>query len=90
MPVLAHNRVLHAQSNDIIQYIDAHLAPPERPFLPASPAERAEMQNLLDLEEDLHTDLRSVTFTYLAPDTRNRARDSKESLDFIGRFHTGF
>ena len=48
------------------------------------------MQDLLDLEDDLHRDLRTVTFTYLAPDTKNRASDSKESLDFIGRFHTAF
>ena len=90
VPVLVHDGVVHTQSNDIIQYIDTHFAPPERSFLPASPAERAEMQDLLDLEDDLHRDLRTATFTYLAPDTKNRASDSKESLDFIGRFHTAF
>ena len=43
VPVLVHDGVVHTQSNDIIQYIDTHFAPPERSFLPASPAERAEM-----------------------------------------------
>ena len=47
------------------------------------------MQTLLDLENDLHGDLRTVTFTYLAPDLKNRAGD-KDSLDFIGRFHSAF
>ena len=85
-----HDGVVHTQSNDIIQYIGKNFAPPERFFLPATPAEHADAQDLLDLEDDLHQDLRTMTFTYLAPDTKNRASDSKESLDFIGRFHTAF
>lgn len=47
------------------------------------------MQALLDLENDLHLDLRTVTFTYLAPDIKNRAGDV-DSLDFIGRFYGAF
>jgi len=80
---------VHTESNDIIQYIDENFASSEKSLLPQSGSERQAMQALLDLENDLHGDLRTVTFTYLAPDLKNRAGD-KDSLDFIGRFHNAF
>jgi glutathione S-transferase len=87
--VLVHNGAVHTESNDIIQYIDENFASPEKSLLPQSESERRTMQVLLDMENDLHGDLRKVTFTYLAPDLKNRAGD-KDSLDFIGRFHSAF
>ena len=89
VPVLVHDGAVHTESNDIIQYIDENFASPEKSLLPQSESERQAMQTLLDLENDLHGDLRTVTFTYLAPDLKNRAGD-KDSLDFIGRFHSAF
>ena len=89
VPVLVHNGVVHTESNDIIQYIDENFASPEKSLLPQSENERLTMQTLLDMENDLHRDLRTVTFTYLAPDMKNRAGDT-ESLDFVGRFHSAF
>lgn len=89
VPVLVHDGVVHTQSNDIIQYIDENFATPEQSLLPQSESERQAMQALLDLENDLHLDLRTVTFTYLAPDIKNRAGDV-DSLDFIGRFYGAF
>ena len=89
VPVLVHDGAVHTESNDIIQYIDANFASSENSLLPQSETERRAMQALLDLENDLHGDLRTVTFTYLAPDLKNRAGD-KDSLDFIGRFHNAF
>ena len=89
VPVLVHDGAVHTESNDIIQYIDENFASPEKSLLPQSGSERQAMQALLDLENDLHGDLRTVTFSYLAPDLKNRAGD-KDSLDFIGRFHSAF
>ena len=89
VPVLVHNGAVHTESNDIIQYIDENFATPDTSLLPQSESERRTMQVLLDMENDLHGDLRTVTFTYLAPDLKNRAGD-KDSLDFIGRFHSAF
>jgi glutathione S-transferase len=89
VPVLVHDGAVHTESNDIIQYIDANFASSEKSLLPQSASERQAMQVLLDLENDLHGDLRTVTFTYLAPDTKNRA-DNTDSLAFIGRFHDAF
>ena len=89
VPVLVHDGAVHTESNDIIQYIDENFASPEKSLLPQSESERQAMQTLLDLENDLHGDLRTVTFTYLAPDLKNRA-GVKDSLDFIGRFQSAF
>ena len=89
VPVLVHNGAVHTESNDIIQYIDENFASSEKSLLLQSGSERQAMQALLDLENDLHGDLRTVTFTYLAPDLKNRTGD-KDSLDFIGRFHNAF
>ena len=89
VPVLVHDGAVHTESNDIIQYIDANFASSENSLLPQSETERQAMQALLDLENDLHGDLRTVTFTYLAPDLKNRAGDI-DALDFIGRFHSAF
>ena len=89
VPVLVHDGAVHTESNDIIQYIDENFASPEKSLLPQSGSERQAMQALLDLENDLHGDLRTVTFSYLAPDTKNRA-ENKNSLSFIGRFHDAF
>ena len=89
VPVLVHDGAVHTESNDIIQYLDANFASSENSLLPRSETERQAMQALLDLENDLHGDLRTVTFTYLAPDLKNRAGDI-DALDFIGRFHSAF
>ena len=89
VPVLVHDGAVHTESNDIIQYIDENFASSENSLLPQSETERQAMQALLDTENDLHGDLRTVTFTYLAPDLKNRAGDIDE-LDFIGRFHSAF
>ena len=89
VPVLVHNGAVHTESNDIIQYIDENFASPQKSLLPQSGSERQAMQALLDLENDLHGDLRTVTFTYLAPDLKNRAGDI-DGLDFIGRLHCAF
>jgi glutathione S-transferase len=89
VPVLVHNGVVHTESNDIIQYIDENFASPEKSLLPQSESERHTMQTLLDMENDLHGNLRTVTFTYLAPDMKNRAGDT-QSLGFVGRFHSAF
>ena len=56
---------------------------------PSESVSKTAMQTLLDMENDLHGDLRTVTFTYLAPDTKNRAGNT-DSLEFIGRFHSAF
>jgi glutathione S-transferase len=90
VPALVHDGTVHIESNDIIEYLDQQFASTERSFLPATDAERHRMRELMDLEDQLHQDLRIVTFTYLAPDLDNHAPAPDDSLDFIGRFHSAF
>lgn len=87
VPVLIHDGAVHVESNDIIQYLDQTFAQ-EGSFLPTTDAEKKTLSSLMKLEEQLHQDLRVVTFTYLAPDLDNHAPAFDESLAFLGRFHS--
>lgn len=91
VPVLVHDGEVHIESNDIIEYLDQAFARAECSLLPATDAERRRMRELMDLEDVLHTDLRTVTFTYLAPPGAGTAASPEPlDLDFIGRFHDAF
>lgn len=90
VPVLVHDGIVHIESNDIIEYLDRQFAKEDSSFLPATDAEHQKMRELMDLEDQLHQDLRIVTFTYLAPDLDNHAPVPDDSPDFIGRFHSAF
>ncbi len=90
VPVLVHDGIVHIESNDIIEYLDRQFAEKDSSFLPTTDAEQQKMRELMDLEDQLHQDLRIVTFTYLAPDLDNHGPAPDDSLDFIGRFHNAF
>ena len=90
VPALVHDGTVHIESNDIIEYLDRQFAKKDSSFLPSTDAERQRMRELMDLEGELHQDLRIVTFTYLAPDLDNHAPAQDHSLGFIGRFHSAF
>ena len=88
VPVLVHDGQVHIESNDIIEYLNQTFARPNQSFLPSSEAEQDEMYELMDLEDQLHADLRTVTFTYLAPDPSDHAPPGDSSFGFFERFHT--
>ncbi len=90
VPVLVHDGTVHIESNDIIEYLDQQFASTESSFLPTTDTERRRMRDLMDLEDQLHQDLRIVTFTYLAPDLDNHAPSPDDSFDFIERFRNAF
>jgi glutathione S-transferase len=54
VPALVHDGVVHIESNDIIGYLDERF--PEPPLLPASSAERDEVQGWLKIATDHHLD----------------------------------
>ena len=87
VPVLVHDGRVHIESNDIIEYLNQTFISPNQLFLPNSETEQDEMHELMDLEDQLHVDLRTVTFTYLAPDPSDHAPAGDGSLDFLERFH---
>ncbi len=87
VPVLVHDGDVHIESNDIIEYLNARYATTEQSFLPTTESEQSGMHELMDLEDKLHSDLRTVTFTYLAPDPGKHAPPSSGSSHFIDRFY---
>ncbi len=66
VPVLVHDGVVHIESNDILEYLDA-LPSKVESFFPQTEEERAEVKESLDLEDSLHTDLRVITTGFMAP-----------------------
>ncbi len=61
VPVLVHDGVVHIESNDIIQYLELKLPSPRLiPF-----GHENEVASLLHHEDDLHLDLRTLSFRFV-------------------------
>ena len=63
VPVLIDNGDVHIESNDILLYLEEKFPTP--PLLPK--AEDGTAKELLNLENEMHMDLRALTFRYLIP-----------------------
>ena len=74
VPTLVWDGEVHIESNDIISLIDSRLPGPQ--LIPAGMGQRVD--ELLRHEDDLHLDLRTLTFRYTQP--RGREPKSKEAL----------
>jgi glutathione S-transferase len=61
VPVLVHDGAVHIESNDIITYLDQTFPEPE--LIPAG--SENEMAALLKHEDDLHLDLRTLSFRFV-------------------------
>jgi glutathione S-transferase len=61
VPVLVHDGAVHIESNDIIQYLEARF--PSPPLVPAG--HENEVTALLKHEDDLHLDLRTLSFRFV-------------------------
>jgi glutathione S-transferase len=61
VPVLVHDGVVHIESNDIIQYLEKKFPTPS--LIPAGHAN--EVAGLLKHEDDLHLDLRTLSFRFV-------------------------
>jgi glutathione S-transferase len=61
VPVLVHDGAVHIESNDIIQYLEKTF--PEPRLIPA--AQENEVAGLLKHEDDLHLDLRTLSFRFV-------------------------
>src|SRR5277367_1349683 len=61
VPVLVHDGAVHIESNDIIQYLEKTFPTPR--LIPAD--HKNEVANLLKHEEDLHLDLRTLSFRFV-------------------------
>jgi glutathione S-transferase len=61
VPTLVHDGAVHIESNDIILYLDETF--PARPLTPT--AHRGDIATLLQHEDDMHLDLRALTFRFV-------------------------
>jgi glutathione S-transferase len=61
VPVLVHDGAVHIESNDIIQYLEQKF--PEPKLIPAG--YESEVAALLKHEDDLHLDLRTLSFRFV-------------------------
>src|SRR5277367_1068875 len=61
VPVLVHDGAVHIESNDIIQYLEKTFAAPK--LIPAG--YENEVATLLKHEDDLHLDLRTLSFRFV-------------------------
>jgi glutathione S-transferase len=75
VPCLVHDGTVHIESNDIILHLERAFPPPR--LIPVGSETR--IQELLQHEDELHLDMRTVTFRFLMPPAP-RARMSPEAL----------
>lgn len=61
VPVLVHDGAVHIESNDIIQYLESKFPTPR--LIPAG--HESEVAALLRQEDDLHLDLRTLSFRFV-------------------------
>ncbi|MGC1357225.1 MAG: glutathione S-transferase N-terminal domain-containing protein [Xanthobacteraceae bacterium] len=80
VPVLVHDGVVHIESNDIIQYLEKTFAAPK--LIPAG--YENEVATLLKHEDDLHLDLRTLSFRFVfAPPGPPKPAESLKSYALI-------
>lgn len=77
VPALVHDGVVHVESNDILEHLDA-LESEAEPFFPQNEAERAWVKENLAFEDSLHMDLRNLTMGFVMP--RRFAKKSEKTL----------
>ena len=79
VPTLVHNGQVHIESNDILLYLEQ--AFPEPSLIPVG--SRAQVASLLHHEDELHMDLRRLTFRFMLP--LKESPKSNEDLDSFER-----
>ena len=75
VPVLVDDGEVHIESNDILNYLDNKF-----PTVSLIPADKEEEINQMMIEEnDLHLDIRNVTFKFLVPKFLNNVKIQEKS-----------
>ena len=67
VPVLVHDGRVYNESNDILRYLDEHFPSSQGSWFPSGEHEVRRAAELLALEDELHQDLRAITFAYVMP-----------------------
>ena len=70
VPVLVHDGEVHIESNDILEYLERCYR--EVPLIPKNKEEQ--IKELLKFEDNLHVDIRNITFKFLVPRFLNKGK----------------
>ena len=70
VPVLIHDGEVHLESNDILEYLEGCFK--ESPLIPENMEEK--IKELLKFEDNLHVDIRNITFKFLVPRFLNKGK----------------
>ena len=70
VPVLIHDGEVHIESNDILEYLEGCYK--ESPLIPENMEEK--IKELLKFEDNLHVDIRNITFKFLIPRFLNKGK----------------
>tara|TARA_X000000368_G_scaffold390156_1_gene353144 strand:- start:217 stop:1068 length:852 start_codon:yes stop_codon:yes gene_type:complete len=73
VPVLIHDGDIHIESNDILQYLEGCFK--NNPLIPAD--KKTQVSELLSFEDDLHIDIRNITFRFMVPKLLNKGKKAK-------------
>lgn len=80
VPVLVDDGAVIIESNDILEYLEVKF--PEPPLIPDGRS--AEVHKLLDAEDELHLDLRSLSMRYAFPGAQPRGDSALENYEKHG------
>ena len=73
VPVLIHDGDVHIESNDILQYLEGCFE--NNPLIPAD--KKMKVSELLSFEDNLHIDIRNITFRFMVPKLLNKGKKAK-------------
>ena len=73
VPVLIHDGDVHIESNDILQYLEGCFK--NNPLIPLD--KKTQVSELLSFEDDLHLDIRNITFRFMVPKLLNKGKKAK-------------
>ena len=83
VPVLIHDGDVHIESNDIIQYLEGCFK--NNPLIPAD--KKTQVSELLSFEDDLHIDIRNITFRFMVPKLLNKGKKAKPKSNDKATLH---
>lgn len=73
VPVLIHDGDVHIESNDILHYLEGCFE--NNPLIPAD--KKMKVSELLSFEDNLHIDIRNITFRFMVPKLLNKGKKAK-------------